>query len=106
MKILLLCREVLLVEPYETKKRTVHRAEAYRKIANNLNKIRNFQVDKRGVRERLGKRVQKYKVKINKEEAASGTSPDMSELDLLLEEITETIEANLEHMADNDESSK
>lgn len=107
-KDVLLCREVLLVEPYKTKERTVHRAEAYTKIAENLNKIpiANFHVDKRGVRERLGKLVQKFKAKMNKEKAASGINPEMSELDILLEEITEKIDANVELMADSDENNR
>ena len=82
-----LCREELVAEPYIARGRTVQRAQAWQMVADNLNKIQfpKFKVDKRSVREHLIKLVEKFKKKNQQEESAGDISPEVSELDILLE---------------------
>ena len=93
-KDVLLCREVLLSEPYKAKDRTTQRAQLWETVEDHLNTIGSpkFKVDKRSVREHLLVLVNQYKRKMRQEERASGISPETSELDTLLEEILERTE--------------
>lgn len=88
-KDILLCHEVLQTEPYRAKEKTVGRAQAWEKIANNLNKRAEFKVNKRSVRDHYMVVVEKFKKKTSQELKASGISPEPTELDRLLEEIIE-----------------
>ena len=74
------------------KKKTVGRAQAWEKIANNLNKRAEFKVNKRSVRDHYMVLVEKFKKKMSQELKASGISPEPTELDRLLEEIIERAE--------------
>ena len=98
-KNVVLCLEVLLVDPYKVKERTTQRAQLWQQIADNLLKLPlpTFKVDKRAVREHVDMLVKKYKRKMTMEEKASGISPEQSELDILLEEIVERSEVATEH---------
>ena len=91
-KDILLCHEVLQLEPYREKEKTVGRAQAWEKIANNLNKRAEFKVSKRSVRDHYMVLVEKFKKKTSQELKASGISPEPNELDRLLEEIIERAE--------------
>ena len=84
-----LCREVLVMEPYQYPYRSKERGEVWNNIAINLNGLDHprFKVNKRSVRDRLSLLITKYKAKIRKEENASGISCEESELDQALEEI-------------------
>ena len=68
LKNVILCREVLAIEPYKAKERTVQRAQAWQTVADNLSKIKDqcFKVDKRSVREHVMKMVEKFKKKTKK----------------------------------------
>ena len=88
----LLCHEVLQMEPYKAKEKTVGRAQAWEKIANNLNIRAEFKVNKRSVRDHYVVLVEKFKKKTSQELKASGISPEPTELDRLLEEIIERAE--------------
>lgn len=105
LKNILLCREVLAIEPYKAKERTVQRAQAWQTVADNLSKIKDpcFKVDKRSVREHVMKMVEKFKKKNKQEEMASGICPEQSELDILLEEIAERMDASVEIMEEENE---
>lgn len=85
----LFCREILVSKLFETRKSSVERGKVWDIIAANLNSVKQttFDVDKRSVRDHLNSLVSKYKKKIRREENASGISPELSELDKLLEEI-------------------
>ena len=85
----LLGREILLVDPFKAKPRTSHRGQLWTKIADALNGIKEpkFSVSQRSVRDRFNRLADKFKKKIVAEERGSGISPEMSELDVLLEEI-------------------
>lgn len=87
----LLCREILLTEPYRYKKGSVDKGKAWSSIADTLNCSQEpkFRVMQRSVRERFNLIQTKYKARNNKDEKSSGTSAEITELDELIEEITE-----------------
>jgi hypothetical protein len=53
-----------------------------------------FKVEQRSVRDRLKKLIKQFRKKENDERRASGISPELTELDTLLEEISEKEEAS------------
>ena len=87
----LLCREVIVNDPYEFKAGTRERGQCLDKIANILNAIQNpwFKVDQRSIRDRLKKLLQAFVTKKNAEDKASGINPEYSEMDDLLSNINE-----------------
>ena len=89
----LLCREVLALEPYKPKKGSCEAGKIWSDIAQSLKSCQQIEFKKnlkqRAVRERFALLQTKYKDKENEEIRASGISPEQDELDVLLEEITE-----------------
>ena len=88
----MLCREMLVIQPFRFKHGTRDRGRSWEKIAQNLNDIAhlNFIVDMRGVRDHFGKVEKNFKKKRAREERASGICPDEpDELDQALEEIVQ-----------------
>ena len=86
----LLCREVVNLNPFTSKKGSTQRSGMWEKIAQILNQctVLRFSVDKRSVRDHMGILVNKHKRKIRSEEKASGIAPDEpSELENLLETV-------------------
>ena len=63
-----LAREVLLLEPYRHKARTVERGKVWQKIADNLNShaVLRFLVTKKSVREHLKLLLDKYRARMQK----------------------------------------
>ena len=88
------------------KEKTVNRAQAWKTIADNLTKQPDFKVSKRSVRDRFSGLVDKFKKKTSKELSASGISPEPTELDRLLEEITERMEVSEQMIDDEDEKAR
>ena len=87
---LLLCREILVSQPFKFKERTVERGKIWDEIANRLNNCQTlkFRVNKRSVRERFKLIKEKFKRKIQEEEKASGIDVEpVSELEQALEDI-------------------
>ena len=86
---MVLCREVLLMEPYQHPYRTKERGDVWKKIALNLNGLDHpkFTVNKKSVRDRLTLLITKHKAKMRQEENASGIACEETELDRALEEI-------------------
>ncbi|PFX27298.1 hypothetical protein AWC38_SpisGene8000 [Stylophora pistillata] len=87
---ILLCKEVVNVNPYTTKKGSTQRSSMWDKIADTLNKcsVLKFRVDKRSVRDHVGILVYKHKKKLQAEEKATGITPDEpTELENLLDTI-------------------
>ena len=85
-----LCREVVNLNPFTSKKGSTQRSGMWEKIAQILNEctVLRFSVDKRSVRDHMGILVNKHKRKIRAEENASGIAPDEpSELENLLDTI-------------------
>lgn len=87
----LLCREILAVDPFQAKPETSARAKIWEKVALNLEKIDKpkFEVSIRAVRDRYTLLAERYKKKACNEKRASGISPESTELDTLLKELTE-----------------
>ena len=84
----ILCREVVNVNPYTTKKGSTQGSSMREKIADTLNKGTVPRVDKRSVRDHVGILVYKLKKKLLAEEKATGiTSDEPTELDNLLDMI-------------------
>ena len=88
---LLLCTEIRVREPYKFKKSSNERGKIWTEIAKTLNEnqVIKFHVTQRGVRERYEILKTKFLEKIKAEENASGISPEVTELDRLLEEVIE-----------------
>jgi hypothetical protein len=86
-----LCREVLVIEPYKYRKGSIERGKTWSNIAESLNSSAElkFKVSQRSVRERFDLLQTRFIKEMVDEEKASGISPEVSELDVLLEEITE-----------------
>ena len=85
------CREILVSNLFNTKKSSTERGKVWESLADKLCDIRqpSFRVDQRSVRDHYKKLISKYKRKVREELNASGTSPEQSELDVMLEEIVE-----------------
>jgi len=87
----MLCREILVIEPFSFRYGSRERGQAWEKIAHNLNQSIHpkFNVDQRAVRDHFLKLERVFKRKIAEEERASGISPESTELDMAMEEIVE-----------------
>lgn len=87
----LLCREILLLEPYKFKARSRERGNIWKQIAEHLNEVSNddifFKVDNRAVRDRFNILIAHYNEKMKEQEKASGISPEPTPLDEALESI-------------------
>ena len=92
---LALAREVLLLEPFRLKARTVERGKVWPTIADNLNShaTLRFLVTKKSVREHLKLLLDKYRARMQKERRDSGVEVERTELDQAHEEINEKWEA-------------
>lgn len=87
----IMCREVLVSEPYKFKLRTPERGQAWESVAQQLNSIHQpiFRVTTRSVRDRFSLLSTKYAHKLRMEEKASGIEVEQTELEKLIEEILE-----------------
>ena len=90
----LLCREVLLLEPYKFKARS--RGSAWKEISEALNSGSNdelyFKADARAVRGRFYMILNQYKTKMRGETNASGINPEQTAHEAL-EELWERVES-------------
>ena len=90
---IILCREILVTNPFSAKKKTTQRKKLWDTVAQNDVKINTpkfkASLSERSVRERYSRIAQKYKSKMQEEIRASGISPEQGELDVLLEELSE-----------------
>jgi hypothetical protein len=94
---LMLCREILAVDPFTgTKKGTVQRGAKWKEIVDNLMKVEipKFKVDTRAVRDRYTLLSQIVKRNLREEEQASGIDTDMTEVEDALEDILEIEDAS------------
>ena len=71
---LVLCREALVMEPYQHPYRSKEREDLCNQIPVNLSGLYHpkFKVNKRSMRDRLTLLITKYKAQINQEENATG----------------------------------
>ena len=87
----LFLREVRGSDLFETRKGSPERGKLWDEIATRLNNLTQykFNVNKRSLRDRLNLLMSKFKAKHGKEERASGISPEIQEIDTVLEELCE-----------------
>jgi len=97
----MLCREVLLVQPFQYKCESRERGHAWDEVADQLCKISEpkFYVDQTAVQERYSKLENGFKRKMAMEERASGISPQMTEVDEAIETIIGLAESAKEELA-------
>ena len=90
---ILLLKEILVSELHKFRKSSNERGRIWTLIASNLNEIDEvkFRVKQRGVRERFEAIQERYLQKTKSEVNASGISSEATEVDELMEEITEKI---------------
>ena len=88
---ILLCRKILVCEPFYLKPRSPERGKTWEKIARNLNMLHDpkFRVTSRSVRDRCTLLTTKHAQKLRDEERTSGIAVEETELDSLLEDILE-----------------
>ena len=95
----ILLREVRQKEPYIERSGSKEAGQKWSEIAAVINTHADFAMmprDQRSVRERFTKLLNDFNTKMNKEEKASGISPDdLSEVEQILEEIKEIITSNV-----------
>ena len=84
---LVLCKEIIFVNPYSAKKRSIQRSALWRKIAENLNSVKDtcFIVEKRSVQDHIAILIQRFKRQQAQELRKSGTTPQHTELDTAIE---------------------
>ena len=84
-------REVLASDLYSTRKGSTERGKIWSQIAERLNEASSckFSVGQKSLRDHLKLLMQKYKQKMRMEERASGIDTEMTEVDVMLEEICE-----------------
>ena len=85
------CREVLVMEPYQHPHRSKERGDVWNQVTVNLSDLDHpkFKVNKRSMRDILTLLITKHEAKIRQEENATGITCKDTELDLALEEIIE-----------------
>ena len=96
----LFVREILLMQPWTTRKASTERGEVWLRIVTSLNSLQSpvFRVNQRSVRDRYAVLEKKYKKKIQDETLASGISCEENEVDLAMDEIVSLfLEADIEH---------
>lgn len=86
-----LCREMIVVNPFKSKRKTTQRTKMWDTIIQHLENIESptFKVTVRSVRDRYSLISRKYRKRMQDEKKASGIVPELSELDKLLEELIE-----------------
>ena len=103
----MLCKEIIFVNPYSAKKKSIQRSALWQKIAENLNSVKDpcFIVEKRSVRDHIAILIQRFKRQQAQELRESGTTPQYIELDDAIDQIIameESSDTNQQEM--NDES--
>ena len=105
---IMLCREVLVVDPFQARKKTTHRAQLWQLIAENLKTMESPKfkptLTKRSVQDRCSLLCEKHKRRMAYEKRATGISPEVTELDQLVKEIVDKEELSEESR--KDESTK
>ena len=98
-----LCREIILVNPFKAKKKTIPRAKLWEEVATNVNKMDTieFNTSQRGVRDRYTRISKKFRARMVEEQRASGISPETSKLDVLLEELIKLEDSCYEEVEKN-----
>ena len=96
-------REVLASDLCSTHKGSSERGRIWSQLAEKLNEVSSckFIVTQKSLRDHLKLLTQRHKQKMRSEERASGIDPEMTEMDIMLEEICEK-----EEVAEEEEERK
>lgn len=102
----LFCRELIVTQPFQYKAGSREKGQCWDSIACKLNGIAKpfFKVDQRSLRDHLNKLLKEYARKKAYEEKASGIDPEVTELDTLLEEVSELLEESRNNNATTSEN--
>ena len=95
---ILLCREILLIKPYQHKPGSKESGNAWTSVSDDLNCITDvclFSTTQKSVRDRYRLLLEKYKKKMRQQEASSGSNDEPTELDNLLENIKEEVDVSV-----------
>ena len=102
---ILLCREILLMKPYQFKPGTKESGTAWTSVSDDLNAINlsgsSFSTTQKSVRDRHKLLLDKFKKMVRQQEGSSGTNEEQTELDNLLENIKEEVEVAVQNHAKN-----
>ena len=89
----ILCREILIHNPFQNKKSSIQRGQVWKNIAEQLVTVKEVRfkadLDQRAVRDRYNLLANKLRRKLKDEEKASGIETDMTELEAALEDLIE-----------------
>ncbi|KAK2567110.1 hypothetical protein P5673_008908 [Acropora cervicornis] len=89
----ILCREILIHNPFQNKKSSIQRGQVWKNIAERLVTVKEVQfkadLDQRAVRDRYNLLANKLRRKLKDKEKASGIETDMTELEAALEDLIE-----------------
>ena len=87
----ILCREILIHNPFHNKKSSIQRGQVWKNIAERLVTVKEVRfkadLDQRAVRDRYNLLANKLRRKLKDEEKASGIETDMTELEAALEDL-------------------
>lgn len=86
---LILCREILMIQPYQYRSGSKESGNAWTSISTDLNSIVEvkFNTTRKSVRDRYKLLLDKYNKKMRTQLGASGSSENPTELDEILENI-------------------
>ena len=104
----LLCREMFAINPFKAKRKTIQRKKIRETIVHRLEQIQepSFKVSVRSIRDRYSLLAKKFRKRMTSEQKASGISPKMSELDVLMEDLTGLEDIPEEEKANESEKKK
>ena len=89
----ILCREILIHNPFQNKKSSIQRGQVWKNIAERLVTVKEVRfkadLDQRAVRDRYNLLANKLRRKLKDEEKASGIETGMTELEAALEDLIE-----------------
>ena len=91
---ILFLRKILAKEPYQYKSKSKDRGHIWKKIAHNLNTLKEykFTVNHRSVRDRYNILEKKIKEKEAEEQQASGIAPEVTEFGQAIHDIIRKME--------------
>ena len=94
----LLCREILMMKPYQHRSGSNESGNVWTSVAQDLNNITEifFNVSQKSVRDHFRLILDKYKAKIRSEEVASGIDCEETELDKIMQDLKEETEETAE----------
>ncbi|CAH3185032.1 unnamed protein product [Porites lobata] len=107
----ILCREILIHNPFQYKKSSIQRGQVWNDIAERLVAVDEVRfksdLDRRGVHDQYNLLANKLRRKLKDERKASGIETDMSEVEVALEDLGERgDESDKQHKENQDQNLK